>query len=99
ERGRDVAPGGNSAEDAFFGSEATRHRQALGGGRGDNARQERHVEVLGDEAVADALDAGGSPLALGRQPPLLGLDRVEAHARIPLAQEAPDTRQRAAAAL
>ena len=52
-----------------------------------------------DEAVADALDAVRSPRAPGEQRALLGLDRVEAHARVPLAQEAPDARERAAAAL
>src|SRR5262249_4886268 len=53
----------------------------------------------GDESVADALDAVRPPLAPGEQRTLLGLDGIEPHARVALAQEAPHARERAAAAL
>src|SRR5436853_5910494 len=99
QRGRDVAAGRDAAEDAFFRGEPPRHRQALGGRRGDDPGQESDVEVLGNEAVADALDAVRPPLASRQQGALLGLDRVEPHARVLLAQEAADAGERAAAAL
>src|SRR5712691_8843912 len=99
ERGRHVAAGRDAAEDAFLGGEPPRHRQTLGGGRRDDSGKESDVEVLGDEPVADALDAVRSPLAPDQERALVGLDRVETHPRVMLAQEAPHARERAAAAL
>src|SRR5262249_9530160 len=61
--------------------------------------QQGDVQVLGDESIADTLDAVRPPLAPGEQRALLGLDGVEPYARVALAQEASDAGERAAAAL
>src|SRR5262245_51727737 len=99
QRGGDVAARRDAAKNAFLCRQAPRHRQAFVGRRGDDAGQQRHVEVLGDEPVTDALDAMGPPFAARQECALLGLDGIEAHARVALTQVAPDARERAAAAL
>ena len=99
QRGRDVTARRDAAEDPVLRRQAPRHRQALGGRGGDDAGQERHVEVVGDESVADALDAVRPPFPARQERALLGLHGVEAYARIALAQVASDARERPAAAL
>src|SRR3989454_836164 len=99
QRRDDVAPGRDATEDPLLGGEPPRHRHALVGGRRDHAGEERHVEIPGHEPVADALDPVGPPLASREERALLGLHRVEPHARVALAEEAADAGQRAAAAL
>src|SRR5262245_66483697 len=97
--GGDVATGRDAAEDAFLGRQPARHRQTLVGGRRDDTREDGDVEVLGNEPVADALDAVRPPLAAREQRALLGLDGIEPHARVALAPEAPPAGERAAPAL
>src|SRR5262245_18416815 len=73
DRRRDVAAGGDAAEDSLLRSEPPRHRQALLGRRGVDVREDRGVQVFGDEPVADALDAVWPLLAAREQRALLGL--------------------------
>src|SRR5258708_2699200 len=67
--------------------------------RGDDAGQERDVEVSRDEAVADAFDTVVPPGALREQRALCGLDGVETHGRVMPAQVPADAGEKPARAL
>src|SRR5262245_43903404 len=99
QRGGHVAAARDAAKDPFLGGQAAGRHDALVGGRGDDAGQERHVQVARYESVADAFDAMGAPLTAREQRALGGLDRIDAHRGIARAQVAADTGERATAAL
>src|SRR5438552_12844022 len=99
QRRGDVAAAGDAAEDPFLAREPARDRHALLGGRGDDAGEDRHVEVPRDEAVADPFDAVVAPRAAREQRALRGLDRVDLHVSVLLAQIAADAGEEPARAL
>src|SRR6266508_1922076 len=99
ERRRPIAAARDAAEDAFLPRQPARRLDALDGGGRDDAGQQRDVEVLRHEAVADPLDTVMSPFPACEEGALRRLHRVELDARIALAQVAADARERATAAL
>src|SRR5438874_2344949 len=99
QRRRDVASARDAAEDPFLAREPPRRRHAFLRRRGHDPGEDRDVEIARHEAVADALDAVMAPGPTREQRALRGLDGVELHPRVPLAQIASDAGQEAARAL